>query len=237
MVASTPVTGGPRTIGCPISIRRSSDNTTAKCVFRVKGQDRPQPKGTREMSTRSSRRAPSSTVANSQWVKRAGPRSVRVWNDRSRKWELFENVSVSNRAVVEWLQERWASVGGGNPNRPPDTDMAKMRGWDGAGDDYEGMTPAGCLIEGDIDLAEGLIARPIHPDGSTVRIGITRLDAGYLVKCRIRRAPGSRLSPGRSPPAQQWPASPGLWTTARLLRIRGPTARNDGPPTTREERP
>ena len=142
------------------------------------------------MSTRSSRRAPSSTVANSQWVKRAGPRSVRVWNDRSRKWELFENVGVSDRAVVEWLWERWAEVGRGNPNRPPDIDTATMRGWEGAGNDFEGMTPAGCLIEGDIDLAEGLITRPIHPDGSTVRIGITRLDAGYLVKCRIQDGDG-----------------------------------------------
>jgi len=142
------------------------------------------------MSTRSSRRAPSSIVANGQWVKRIGPRSVRVWNDRSRKWELFENVSVSDRAVVEWLRERWASVGRGNPNRPPDTDTAKMRGWDLVGNDHEGMTPAGGLFEGDIDSAEGLIARPIHPDGSTVRIGITRLDAGYLVKWRIQDGDG-----------------------------------------------
>ncbi len=130
-----------------------------------------------------------------RWVKRLAPTTVRVWNERKRIWERFEGVTVSDSAVRDWLEERWASVGRGDPNRPPDIDTATLRAWvlpEGAM--TEGVDSCSGLIEGRIDQAEGLMARRITDKGDTFRAGITRLDEGsYLVKWRIQDSNGRTI--------------------------------------------
>ena len=130
-----------------------------------------------------------------RWVERLAPTTVRVWNERKWVWERFEGVVVSDSAVHDWLEERWASVGRGNPNRPPDIDTATLRAWvPSERATNGGMDNCAGLIEGRLDQAEGLVARRITEMGDTFRAGITRLDeGGYVVKCRIQNRFGRTI--------------------------------------------
>jgi len=73
-------------------------------------------------------------------------RTVQVWNERTREFDTFHNVTVSDQAVREWAEERWIELSQGHPDRPPDIETPHFWSWSprpGDPDDREGAAPEG----------------------------------------------------------------------------------------------